>query len=124
MSNELHCQVTISKVSLDMISTIVMPVDYSFLLICASILSLGIGSNVNPRSGFDATYAVPNSLQHVTSHRFPQFQEVSPCTCDVTVNKCDIGCCCDSECSKKNNINITCVQGKIKYERIIQIFII
>ena len=116
MSNEFHCQVNGSKVSLDMISTVVMPVNFSLVLICASILSLGIGSNISPqRSGFDATYAVPNSLHHVTRHRFPQFQEVSPCTCDVTVNKCDIGCCCDSECSKKNNINITCVQGKIKY---------
>ena len=26
---------------------------------------------------------------------YPQFSEVSPCSCDLTAQKCDVYCCCD-----------------------------
>ena len=63
-------------------------------------------------SKFDEEKGKPKSLQSITQYKFPQFREVSPCSCDITENKCDIGCCCDSRCQKENNVNITCMPGK------------
>ena len=51
------------------------------------------------------------SLSAITSYQFPQFREVSPCPCDVSINKCDIGCCCDAECQDIGNQNVTCMEG-------------
>ena len=63
-------------------------------------------------SKFDEEKGKPKSMQSITQYKFPQFREVSPCSCDITENKCDIGCCCDSRCQKENNVNITCMPGK------------
>ena len=62
---------------------------------------------------FDIEKGNPKSLKSVTQYKYPQFREVSPCSCDVTENKCDIGCCCDSQCQEENNVNITCIPGKM-----------
>ena len=69
-------------------------------------------ANGKPNQTIGIQNPTPESLQSVTRYSFPQFREVSPCSCDVTLNKCDIGCCCDAECPKENNNNITCIPGK------------
>lgn len=34
----------------------------------------------------------------------------SPCTCDLTVNACDLNCCCDPNCSNDDKLaaNLNC----------------
>ena len=72
-------------------------------------------------SKFDEEKGKPKSLQSITQYKFPQFREVSPCSCDITENKCDIGCCCDKRCQKEYNVNITCMPGKNFYLKILNI---
>ena len=80
------------------------------LLLINNYYVLGNG-NMNLNSEFGVQNENPESLHSVTRYPFPQFREISPCSCDVTMNKCDVGCCCDPECPKENNNNITCIPG-------------
>ena len=80
------------------------------LLLMNNYYVLG-NANMNLNSEFGAQNENPESLHSVTRYPFPQFREISPCPCDVTNNKCDVGCCCDPECPKENNNNITCIPG-------------
>ncbi|XP_074643421.1 uncharacterized protein LOC141900426 isoform X2 [Tubulanus polymorphus] len=41
----------------------------------------------------------------------PAFVEVSPCTCDLTVNQCDNNCCCDRSCTGDDNSTFHCFTG-------------
>lgn len=75
------------------------------------VLGNGNGANMHLNSDFGVQNESPKSLYSVTRYPFPQFREISPCSCDVTMNKCDVGCCCDTECPKQNNNNITCIPG-------------
>ena len=87
---------------------------FVLLLINGVINVFGNDNNENNNNHLQSNFDVqnPESLRTITKYQFPQFREVSPCSCDVTKNKCDIGCCCDSMCQEENNINITCIPGK------------
>ena len=91
---------------------------FLFVLLLTNFVLIVLGNdngNENQNrlpSKFDEEKGNPKSLQSITQYKFPQFREVSPCSCDITENKCDIGCCCDSRCQKENNVNITCMPGK------------
>ena len=87
---------------------------FVLLLINGVINVFGNDNNENNNNHLQSNFDVqnPKSLRTITKYQFPQFREVSPCSCDVTKNKCDIGCCCDSRCQEENNINITCIPGK------------
>ncbi|XP_033628209.1 uncharacterized protein LOC117290773 isoform X1 [Asterias rubens] len=41
----------------------------------------------------------------------PAYTEVSPCPCDLTSNKCDVNCCCDSLCSEEDQTAFICIPG-------------
>ena len=89
------------------------------LLLIKNYYVLGNG-NTNHNLEFGAQIENIDSLRSVTRYPFPQFREISPCSCDVTMNKCDVGCCCDPECPKENNNNITCIKGKMTVKSIIR----
>ena len=107
-----------------------MAIHHILLWILLSIFVISASGNENENnkhlpSNFDLESGSQQSLKSVTLYKFPQFREVSPCSCDVTKNKCDIGCCCDSSCQEENNVNITCIPGKIYFQHpsIIYIYI-
>ena len=98
-----------------------MAIHHILLWILLSIFVISASGNENENnkrlpSNFDLESGSQQSLKSVTLYKFPQFREVSPCSCDVTKNKCDIGCCCDSSCQEENNVNITCIPGKIYFQ--------
>jgi len=39
------------------------------------------------------------------------YNEVSPCPCDLTENRCDTYCCCDQDCDSDYHGNWTCLPG-------------
>ena len=95
-----------------------MTIHHILLWILLSTFVISAWGNENEHkkhlpSNFDIESGSQQSLKSVTLYKYPQFREVSPCSCDVTKNKCDIGCCCDSSCQEENNVNITCIPGEI-----------
>ena len=116
MFKERHPRFNLKKMSA--FSTYRIVITIIFL---SNIIGLESDRRTNSRlnSGFDDGNGNPKSLYSVTRYPYPQFREVSPCSCDVTMNKCDIGCCCDKECPKGKNNNSTCIPGTltIRYQR-------
>ena len=99
----------------------IMAIHYILLWILLSSFVISVWGNENDNnkhlpSNFDLESGNQQSLKSITLYKYPQFREVSPCSCDVTKNKCDIGCCCDSSCQEENNVNITCIPGKINIQ--------
>ena len=102
----------------DCIKEDIMAIHHILLWILFSTFVISCLGNENDNnkhvpSNFDLESGNQQSLKSITLYKYPQFREVSPCSCDVTRNKCDIGCCCDSSCQEENNVNITCIPGKI-----------
>eukprot|EP00094_Tigriopus_californicus_P001832 TCALIF_01768-PA protein Name:"Similar to Tctn2 Tectonic-2 (Rattus norvegicus)" AED:0.33 eAED:0.33 QI:0/0.66/0/0.75/0.66/0.25/4/0/648 len=40
---------------------------------------------------------------------YPQYQDLAPCPCDLKVEQCDTGCCCDLACPENYAANFTCI---------------
>ena len=64
---------------------------FVLLVLNGVIIVSGNGNNENNNSPLQSNFDVqnPDSLRSITQYEFPQFREVSPCSCDVTKNKCD-----------------------------------
>lgn len=40
---------------------------------------------------------------------YPQYEDIAPCPCDLKVEQCDTGCCCDEACPENYAANFTCI---------------
>jgi len=41
----------------------------------------------------------------------PAYENIAPCPCDVTLERCDISCCCDSDCPAEFVSEFECITG-------------
>lgn len=50
-------------------------------------------------------------FERVVKYPLPFYNEIAPCPCDLTENKCDTQCCCDQDCPEDYHGNWTCIAG-------------
>ena len=46
-----------------------------------------------------------------SEYLYPFYTEVAPCACDLTPDKCDTYCCCDTNCTSEARKSFPCLGG-------------
>ena len=52
-----------------------------------------------------------DSLLLESEYLYPYYTEVAPCACDLTPDKCDTYCCCDTNCTSEARQSFPCLGG-------------
>ncbi|CAH1800701.1 unnamed protein product, partial [Owenia fusiformis] len=77
--------------------------------VSTALLLVAYMDPVLPVNWTNAPYVTGVSGESVVPN--PAWVRVSPCPCDITVSLCDIGCCCDQDCTESEKSAFTCLDG-------------